>query len=325
MGFLLCVVIAVAVAPAGLALAGIGVPPQQGALFAITELVAAGIGIGLAYQNRYTLWMLPAPRFGRRVLTISAVSGILLVVYLIAYNTTVVEHPAWGKVLFPFWLSGKAAAMAGAAGSRYGAVDTYGLAAVFDALSEMPGTAYATTIACLLLLSAPPLGGIAGVATMFVLRRPTPLFRPSAEPGETFDVFLCYNRADALAVLAVARELAVRQVRFFLDVKDNRPGEPWTENVESVIRSAPAFAVFFGPAGPGKWQGIEIQNIMEEHLARNCSVVPVLLPGVPDDFRLPMQLAGLTWADFRRNDPEPVFELLRGIGREQAKPAAGAA
>jgi hypothetical protein len=322
---LLCAVVSVAVAPAGLALAGIGVAPQQGALFAITQLVAAGIAIGLAYQNRYGLWMLAAPQFARRVVGVSALSGILLVAYLIAYNLTVVEHPTWGRVLFPFWLSGKAADMIKAAGSRYAAVDTYGLAAVFDAISAMPGTAYAITIACLLLLYALPLGAIGGVAATLVLRRPTPLFRPSASPGETFDVFLCYNRADALAVRAVARELALRQVRFFLDVKDNRPGEPWTRNVETVIRSAPAFAVFFGPAGVGNWQGVEIQNIMEERMTRNCSVVPVLLPDVADGFRLPMQLAGLTWVDFRRKDPDPVPELLRGIGREQAKPAAGAA
>jgi hypothetical protein len=315
MGALLfAVAVALAIVPAGIAMGGIGVPPQQRILFASTQLILAAIAIGVAYQNRYRIWMQPIARLSRMFLTAGGASVGLLIGYLLVYNQCIVEHPLYeNKILFPLWLSGKVAEMVRTAGSRYGAVDMYGLAAVFDAISEMPGAVYALTVVAMLALYAPPFATVSAIATILVLRYPSPLFRPSASPGEQFDVFLCYNRADKLGVRAIARELAGRQLRFFLDENENPRGQVWTEHVEAAIRSAPAFAVFIGPSGVGNWQGVEIQNITEERLTRGCNVIPVLLPDSPAHVRPPMQLAGLTWVDFRKPNPDPVAELVRGI------------
>ena len=311
---LFAVAVAFAILPAGIALGGIGVPPQQGILFASTQMILATVAAGVAYQNRYRIWMLPIARLSRMLLTAGGASAGLLIGYLVLYNQWVVEHPLYkSKILFPLWLSGKVAEMVQTAGSRYSAIDVYGLAAVFDAVSEMPGAVYALTLGAMLALYAPPFATVSAMVTILVLRYPSPLFRPSASPGERFDVFLCYNRADKLGVRAIARELAGRQLRFFLDERENPPGQVWTEHVEAAIRSAPAFAIFIGPSGIGNWQGMEIQNITEERLTRGCNVIPVLLPDSPEQVRLPMQLAGLTWVDFRKSDPDPIAELLRGI------------
>lgn len=171
--------------------------------------------------------MQPIARLSRMFLTAGGASAGLLIGHLLVYNQCVVEHPLYkNKILFPLWLSGKVAEMMRTAGSRYDAVDVYGLAAVFDAISGMPGAVYALTVLAMLAVYTPPFATVSAIATILVLRYPSPLFRPSARPGEQFDVFLCYNRADKLGVRAIARELAGRQLRFFLDENENPQARP---------------------------------------------------------------------------------------------------
>ena len=310
----------IAVVPGILAVTGsTGVPPHLGVLFGTAVFVLAAMGLGLAWSYRTTVWLLPAKRLARIFFSGLVGLGSALTGYLLLYSILVVEHPQYGeKLLFPLWTSGQAAGMIHAAGSRYGALDKYGLAAVFDAISEMPGPSYAVTIGLLLLLYAPPLAGLSTMAALLALRYPAPSFSRGASPAE-FDVFLCYNRADRLAVRSVATRLAAQGIRYFLDENENLPGQAWTDHVERAIQSAGAFAIFLGPAGIGNWQTTEIQNICEARMERACSVIPVLLPDL-EKVKLPMQLAGLTWVDFRRSDPDPMAELIRGI---RSRPASG--
>ena len=156
------------------------------------------------------------------------------------------------------------------------------------------------------------------IVLVLAFRYPSSLFRPSFLPADTFDVFLCYNRADTLNVRAIARELASRRIRFFLDEHESAPGQVWTDHVRRAIDSSPSFCVFVGAAGIGQWQAIEIQNIVEARLQRGGNIIPVFLPDAPQGVRPPMQLAGLTWVDFRRSDPDPMAELIRGV--QQRRP-----
>lgn len=57
----------------------------------------------------------------------------------------------------------------------------------------------------------------------------------------------------------------------------------------------------------------QFDRATEERLTHGCNVIPVLLPDSPAHVRPPMQLAGLTWVDFRKPDRDPVAELVRGI------------
>ena len=301
------------VAVAALAVAGVGVPPEQGLLFGAVELVLTAIVAGLAYQSRCRTWQLPVARLRTLLLVAGGVAGASLLGYLLVYNFCVVEHPSWGRLLFPFWTSGRLAAMVERAGSRYGAVEMYGLAAVFDAISEMPGTAYAIALGTLLLLYAPTVAVACTMVLILALRCPSQLFRSGVTLAGHCEVFLCYNRADKLGVRAIARQLASRGIRFFLDESDNPPGQLWTDHIEPAIRTASSFAVFLGGAGIGRWQAVEIQNIAEARMERGCNVMPVFLPDAPESTKVPMLLAGLQWVDFRRADPDPMAALLHGI------------
>jgi hypothetical protein len=161
-----------AILPAAVALfSGSAVPPQQGVLFAVTEVTLSAIVAGLVLQNRDNICLQPARQLTHRVIIAGALAGILLVAYLFAYNHCVIEHPLYkDKLLFPLWTSGKLAGMVQKAGSRYGAVETYGLAAVFDAISEMPGSAYATALGTLLVLYASPLSIVSAIAVVLSIR-----------------------------------------------------------------------------------------------------------------------------------------------------------
>jgi hypothetical protein len=313
--FLLGLAAVVAIAPAGLAIVGdIGVAPQQGILFGASELALAAMVVGFLYQIRDRLALIETDRLIFRLVV--AVIGIVVgfIAYLLLYSHCVVAHPLYkDKLLFPLWASGKLAGMIRTAGSRYGAVDKYGVAAVFDAISEMPAYAYPTALAALLLLYTVPLAATGSLAFLLALRYPSRLFRRSATLDPDFDVFLCYNRADKYTVRTVARQLAANDIQCFLDENENPPGQVWTENVERALSKAPAFAIFLGPQGIGPWQRTEIQNISEARIERACNVIPVFLPEAPASARMPMQLAGLTWVDFRRSDPDPMKELIRGI------------
>ena len=184
---------------------------------------------------------------------------------------------------------------------------------MFDAISEMPGR-YAIALVN------------AAFAVRFCAGDELRHRAGSGFPVSIFALFfnsllgadtrcvMCYNRADTLNVRAIARELASRRIRFFLDEHESAPGQVWTDHVRRAIHSSPSFCVFVGAAGIGQWQAIEIQNIVEARLQRGGNIIPVFLPDAPQGVRPPMQLAGLTWVDFRRSDPDPMAELIRARG-----------
>jgi hypothetical protein len=304
----------IAIVPAAAAMSGdVGVAPQQGFLFGTAALTVAAVAIGVSYQNRFAIWRTPSARLTRRLAFVAVGAGVGFVAYLLLYSLCVVESATYeAKLLFPIQPTGKLAEMIARAGSRFQAMETYGLAAVFDAISEAP-LGYGTALAALVTLYAVPIGVTCAVAFVLALRYPSALFRPQLPAGSGFDVFLCYNRADALAVRAISHALAGRGVRYFLDESENPPGRAWTDAVGAALASSKVFAVFLGAAGVGRWQAIEIQNIAEARVNRDCAVIPVWLPDSPASVEVPMQLAGLTWVDFRQRDPDPMTELLRGI------------
>jgi hypothetical protein len=67
-----------------------------------------------------------------------------------------------------------------------------------------------------------------------------------------FDVFLCHNSADKLAVRWTAERLRERGIRPWLDEDELRPGRSWQEELEKLIEHINAAAVFVGPVELGR-------------------------------------------------------------------------
>lgn len=137
--------------------------------------------------------------------------------------------------------------------------------------------------------------------------------RDVKESAEIFDVFLCHNSKDKAAVEEIAQRLESRRIRPWLDKQQLPPGQPYAPLLKQQIRSTRSAAVFVGSAGIGPWQDKEIHDLLQELDARRCPVIPVLLPGAPDQPELPEFLQGVMWVDFRQPDADPLERLIWGI------------
>jgi tetratricopeptide (TPR) repeat protein len=138
-----------------------------------------------------------------------------------------------------------------------------------------------------------------------------------------FDVFLCHNSRDKLAVEKIARALQERGLRPWLDVWELRPGLPWQRTLEAQIERIGAAAVFVGTEGRGPWQELEIEAFLRQFVKRGCPVIPVVLRECREVPKLPVFVEGMTWVDFRVESPDPLERLVWGITGK--KPDSGPA
>ena len=141
------------------------------------------------------------------------------------------------------------------------------------------------------------------------------------EETTDFDVFLCHNAADKLAIRSIAQQLRNRGILPWLDEADLIPGRPWQDELERQIGNIRSAAVFVGPSGIGPWQSREMKAFLNEFAERECPVIPVLLPKASAPDELPIFLRGMTWVDLRTPDAEGVERLIWGItGRRPNEP-----
>jgi len=130
---------------------------------------------------------------------------------------------------------------------------------------------------------------------------------------ETFDVFLCHNDKDKPEAKRIGELLKERGIVPWLDEWQLRPGLPWQRLLEQQIPQIQAAAVFVGKDGIGPWQQMELEAFLRQFVHRGCPVIPVLLENAPEEPDLPTFLKGMTWVDFRKQDPDPMERLIWGI------------
>ncbi|HEV2765649.1 MAG TPA: TIR domain-containing protein, partial [Pyrinomonadaceae bacterium] len=135
--------------------------------------------------------------------------------------------------------------------------------------------------------------------------------------SEDFDVFLCHNSQDKPAVKEIGERLKERGILPWLDVWELRPGLPWQEALERQIEKIKSAAVFVGPGGTGPWQNQELRAFLSEFVERKVPVIPVLLPGCDETPKLPVFLRAMTWVDFRKQEADPLRQLVWGITGEK--------
>ena len=128
-----------------------------------------------------------------------------------------------------------------------------------------------------------------------------------------FNVFLCHNANDKPLVKAMAEKLLEQGILPWLDTWELRPGLPWQDLLEQQIGQIKTAAVFVSKDGIGPWQHMELQGFLREFVKWRCPVIPVLLPDALDEPELPIFLKGMTWVDFRKQDPDPLEQLIWGI------------
>jgi WD40 repeat protein/GTPase SAR1 family protein len=132
-----------------------------------------------------------------------------------------------------------------------------------------------------------------------------------------FDVFLCHNDEDKLAVKQIGEQLKERGILPWLDEWELRPGLPWQRTLEERITTIKSVAVFIGQEGIGPWEHFELDAFLRQFVKRKCPVIPVLLPETPKKPQLPLFLEGMTWVDLRLEETDSFERLLWGITGEK--------
>ena len=67
------------------------------------------------------------------------------------------------------------------------------------------------------------------------------------------------------------------------------------------------------PSGDWPLADMEQEAFLRQFVKRDCPVIPVILPDCEGDLDLPAFLEGMTRVDFRRDDPDPLEQLIWGI------------
>lgn len=128
-----------------------------------------------------------------------------------------------------------------------------------------------------------------------------------------YDVFLCYNHIDRSIVIAIGELLIKCGLAPWLDIWSLRPGTSWTGGIENNIDNINSAAVFLGNEGIGPSQEQEIKVLINEFIGKHKPVIPVILPGIIGNPKVPVFLQDLKCVDFRNHYPEPLAELIWGI------------
>jgi hypothetical protein len=137
---------------------------------------------------------------------------------------------------------------------------------------------------------------------------------------DDFDVFLCHHNVDKLAVKKIGEQLKARGLLPWLDEWELQPGLPWQRLLESQITKIKSAAVFIGKDGIGPWEQMELEAFLREFVRRKCPVIPVILADASKEPQLPIFLQGMTWVDFRKQDPDPMERLIWGITGKRVLP-----
>jgi hypothetical protein len=130
---------------------GIGSPPSYKVLFGGVIEAFGAFSLLLLWINRKKIQRLAARRVTRVAVLLTVLCFVLISVYIALFAICVVEHRR-GTAYYPLWTSGKLADMVTRAGSRRAAIERYGIAAVSEAIDEMPGIATGLTTVVLLFL-----------------------------------------------------------------------------------------------------------------------------------------------------------------------------
>jgi len=109
------------------------------------------------------------------------------------------------------------------------------------------------------------------------------IYKPAISIGKTrekpYEVFLCYNSRERLAVLAIAKKLSDRGMALWIDQEGILGGETNDEAIKQAVIESAAAAVFVGPAGLGRYQRYEVRALIDATMSNKIRVIPVLLPG----------------------------------------------
>lgn len=136
---------------------------------------------------------------------------------------------------------------------------------------------------------------------------------PATASEPVFDVFLSYNRDDRELLREINQSLRAARIATWFDEDQLEGGQIWQVELEKQVERVPKACVFVGPHGRGPWQDEEMRALLNEAVERGCTVIPVLLPGAPDEPDVPRFLRARSWVDLRTDYETNLGRLIRTL------------
>ena len=123
-----------------------------------------------------------------------------------------------------------------------------------------------------------------------------------AEQLTPYSVFLSFNSEDVEIVEKIAVYLAdIEKLKPWFDRWEMIPGESSIAQLERGLQTCQTCAVFVGASGRGSWQKKEVETALRQQISsKEFRVIPVLLPGAPENVELPSFLANNVWINLRQ-------------------------
>ena len=121
-----------------------------------------------------------------------------------------------------------------------------------------------------------------------------------------YDIFLSHNSRDKPFVRELAQKLEEHGVIVWLDEREINPGQDWQDAIENALETVKSIAVLISANGLGPWEVPEMRAALVLSVDRSLPVIPILLPGTPQEMKLPLFLRSLTgrsskWHHYRRH------------------------
>jgi hypothetical protein len=131
----------------GAILTGFGAPPNAGAWFGGVATTMGVFTIILIMLNSERL-SAHSMQAITKVSILLLIAGIILcAIYTLLFDWCIVNHLAYGSVVYPLWTSGDLAQMVDRAGGRWNALDRYGAYGVDAAIRRSSSSVWALTVA----------------------------------------------------------------------------------------------------------------------------------------------------------------------------------
>ena len=137
--------------------------------------------------------------------------------------------------------------------------------------------------------------------------------------NNAYDVYVCYHQDDLEEVGHIDEQLKAHGILPWFDILATEPGSSLQSQQSTHMLTIQSAAVFVGKHAIEGWQAMQVEALLNELVKRKISVIPVLLPGAPQQPVLPPFLATLVWVDFNTPYPDPMMRLIWGITRIRPK------
>ncbi|MBS1914403.1 MAG: tetratricopeptide repeat protein [Bacteroidetes bacterium] len=134
-----------------------------------------------------------------------------------------------------------------------------------------------------------------------------------------YDAFMSYQMRDMRAVRLLAKELAERGVRVWLDEWELEPGALKPRAELNAVEAAAAVIVCIGQRGVIAWEPRLAKAIVGRLRQAYRPVIPVFLPDAPEQVELPDALAELVAVDMRQGMTDQLLaKLVHAVGEARA-------